>query len=237
MDRSVTISLGGQEYEIFRARLGKYLLLQEAAANLNEAGKAAAKGGGGRAIIEAILASFNVYIPDLTRGQLSTCSWIEIVSAMLDISILNRIDVDFAILKFSGEDKGLPSPWEYPERMRHYWIHLLAYAYGWSKEDIENIWPEEAYAYLQEIMATEQHEREFVHSLSDIAYSYDQATKKSRYKPLARPAWMVMRDPKSVITRLPRLLMPVGDVQYPEGEEMLRPAQHAELIDTEEVLS
>jgi hypothetical protein len=157
---------------------------------------------------------------------------------MLEISILNRIDVDFAILKFSDRNKdSLPEPWEYPERMRHYWIHLLAYAYGWSKEEIENIWPEEAYAYLQEIMATEQHEREFVHSLSEVAYSYDQATKRSTYKPIPKPSWMVMRDPKSVIVKLPRLLMPVGYVEYPEGEEMLHPVEHAEPVDTEEVSS
>lgn len=221
MNQNVTISLGGQEYEIFRARLGKYLLLQEAVASLREAGEAAAKGGGSRPIIEALSAYLNVYVPNLTRAQLSTYSWVEIFSAMAKIAALNEIGVDFAILKFSDDGDGLPVPWDYPERMRHYWIHLLAYAYKWSKKEVENIWPEEAYAYLQEIIAHEQHEREFIHSLSELAYQYDQATKKARYQPLPRPAWMILRDPKSVITKLPKALMPVGNVEYPEGEEML----------------
>ncbi len=221
MDRSLTISLGGQEYEIHRARLGKYLLLQEAAAEMRKAGEAAAKGGGGKAVAKAITAYFDVCLPDLTQAQLSTCSWVDIFSVMLEIIALNEIEVDFAIIKFPETSSGLPVPWGYPERMRHYWIHILAYAYKWSKKEIENIWPEEAYAYLQEITAQDQHEKEFVHSLSEVAYQYDQATKRSKYKPLARPAWMVLRDPKSIITRLPKMLMPMGEVVYPEGEEIL----------------
>jgi hypothetical protein len=220
VDRSVTISLGGQEYEIFRARLGKYLLIQEAAANLQKAGEAAAEGGGGKAIILALLAYLDVYIPDLTQAQLSTYSWIEIFSAMAEISLLNNIEIDFAILKYQT-DSGLPAPWEYPERMRHSWIHILAYAYKWSKEQIENIWPEEAFAYLQEIIAHEQQDREFVHSLSEIAYQYDSGSKKSRYKPLQRPAWMVVRDPKSMIVKLPLALVPVGEIVYPKGHDQM----------------
>ncbi len=220
MDRSVIFSLGGQEYEIFRARLGKYLLLQEAAANLTKAGKAASQGGGGKAVIRGLLAYFNVFIPELTENQIVNCSWIEIFSAMGEIAILNDIEIDFAILKYKTEG-GLPAPWEYPERMRHFWIHILAYAYKWSKEQIENIWPEEAFAYLQEIVAHEQQEREFAHSLSEVAYQYDSGTKKSRYKPLQRPPWMILRDPKSMIVKLPLALVPVGEIVYPKGHDQM----------------
>ncbi len=237
MDRNVTISLGGQDYEIHRARLGKYLLLQEALAAIKAAGEAAAKGGGGKAVIEGLTAYFGVYIPDLTRQQVASYSWVEIFSALIDVSILNRLDFEFAVLKPLGGKKGdLPEPWEYPQRMRYHWIHLLANRYHWTREEIENIWPDDAYAYLQEIIASDQYEKEFAHSLSDVAYSYDQATKKSKYQPLARPPWMILRDPKQVITRLPRMLMPIGLVEYPEGEEHIRPGD-VELIDIEEMLS
>ena len=217
MDRSATISLGGQEYEIFRARLGKYLLLQEAAASLQKAGEAAAKGGGSEPIAAAFAAYFNVYIPDLTQAQISTYSWVEIFSAMADISLLNNIEIDFAILKYQT-DSGLPAPWEYPERMRHYWVHVLAFAYKWSKEQIENIWPEEAFAYLQEIIAQDQQDREFEHSLSEVAYQYDSGTKKSRYKPLIRPAWMVLRDPNMMIMKIPAFLIPQGKIVYSKDD-------------------
>ena len=217
MDRNVTISLGGQEYDVPQARLGKYLLLQEAAASLQKAGEAAAKGGGSEPVAAALTAYFNAYIPDLTQAQLSTYSWIEIFTVMAEISLINNIEIDFAILKYQT-DSGLPAPWEYPERMRHYWVHVLAFAYKWSKEQIENIWPEEAFAYLQEIVAQDQQEREFVHSLSEVAYQYDSGTKKSRYKPLIRPAWMVMRDPSTMIMKIPTVLVPQGKIVYPEGD-------------------
>ena len=220
MDRSVIVSLGGQEYEISRARLGKYLLLQEAAGNLTKAGEAAAQGGGGKAVIKGFLAYFNVNIPELTEQQITTSSWMEIFTAMGEIAILNNFEIDFAIIKFQSRG-GLPAPWEYPERMRHFWIHFLAYAYKWSKEEIENIWPEEAFAYLQEIMAHEQSEREFAHSLSEIAYQYDSGSKKSRYKPLQRPAWMIARDPKTLIVKLPKELVPVGHIVYPKGHDQM----------------
>ncbi len=237
MDRSVSISLGGHEYEIHRVRLGKYLLLQEASLEMRKAGKLAAKGGGAKAIINALADYLGVGIPDITPQKLATYSWLEIISAFSEISLLNKIDLDLAILKTTDkEGSGLPEPWEYSERIRYYWIHIFASTYNWSREEIENLWPEDAYAFLQEIIADDQQQKEFMHSLSEVAYHYDQATKKSKYKPLARPSWMIMRDPKSVITRLPALLMPVGDVQYPKGQEELHPAQNA-LIFTEEAVA
>ncbi len=213
MDRSVTVSLGGQEFEVHRARLGQYLRIQEAVSRLHDASTE----GDNRSIVDALLAFFQVTIPDLTRDQLVENNWIVIATAFASIQALNALDINFALFKFADES-GLPVPWEYPERMRYYWVHLIASAYHWHIERIEDLWPEDAIAFLQEIIAQEQYEREFVHSLSEVAYQFDQASKKSRYKPLLRPAWMIARDPKQLITKLPRALMPVGNVVLPEDE-------------------
>ncbi|KKL45509.1 hypothetical protein LCGC14_2354950, partial [marine sediment metagenome] len=125
----------------------------------------------------------------------------------------------FSIIRFA-QDGGKPVPWDHSERSIIMWIHLIASCYSWSKEDIENLWPEEATAFVQEIIADEQHEREFVHSLSKVAYEYQKSSGKSRYKPLSQPAWMRFRQPiqkKHLITKVPKGLLPVGNVIYPEG--------------------
>ena len=216
MDHSVTVSLDGQEYEIHRARLGQYLRIQEASAGLLRASSE----GDHRSIVDAIFAFFQVSIPDLTMEQFLENDWMQIAIAYAEIQNLNAPAFDLAIFKYSDEG-GLPVPWEYPERIRFFWIHSLAKVYHWTREAIEHLWPEEASAFLQEIVADEQYEHEFIYSLSEVAYHYDQATKKSKFKPLQRPAWMVLRDPKSLITRMPVALMPVGEVVYPEDDEVV----------------
>jgi hypothetical protein len=218
VDRSVTVSLDGHEYEIHRARLGVYLQIQEAAERIDDA----SKGGDNRSISDALFAFLQISIPELTFEQFHASDWIQLIYAYSQIHGLNSFDIDFALMKFQdSNDKGLPVPWEYPERLRYFWIHMIASAYHWSREAIEHLWPEDAVAFIQEILAHQHYDREFQHSLSKVSYSYDQATKRSKYQPLQKPAWMIARDPKQLITRMPKALMPIGEVVYPEDEEAI----------------
>ncbi len=214
MDRSVNISLGGQEYTVHRARLGTYLLLQEALVDLRSAGKSGDNGS----ITRSLLAYLQVCIPSVDIGIFHQLSWLEIVTTIAEIEALNAVGVDFAVLRDFGERGSKPVPWEYSKRTRYLWVHLLASAYHWTREAIENLWPPEAIAFMQEIFAEDQYEREFLHSISEVAYQYDQATKKNKFVPLARPAWMTLRE-KHPTTRLIKELIPMGVVVYPEGEE------------------
>jgi len=215
MDQQANISLGGQEYIVLRARLGTYLALQAAFGRIRKVGKTGDNG----AICDAVLAYLCISVPGLDIASLMSAKWQDIIMAIVDIEELNKIDAEFAIFKVAGSANKLPVPWDHDDRARFYWVHLIADAYHWSKEEIENLWPEEAVAFIQEILADEQYEREFEHSLAEVAYSYDKATKKSKYVPLHRPPWMVLRDPKTLITRMHRYLMPVGVVVYPGEEE------------------
>lgn len=104
---------------------------------------------------------------------------------------------------------------DYPGRNWAWWVHKLASRYGWTTEAIFNLWPEEAEAYLQEIIISEYDEAEFSRSLSEVAYVYDKGAQKSFYRPLARPGWMVPQPPERVV-RVRRDVLPWGVVKISE---------------------
>lgn len=212
MDRQIEISLGGQEFVVHRARLGLYLSLLAVATRLEKASEEQDSG----AIVKALLSYLNLCLPESL--PLVALPWQELILAYISLVELNHVDDEnFAILRFRSD--GDPAAWDYPDRVRYLWVHLIASRYHWTRESIENLWPEEALAFIQEITADEQAEREFYHALSEVAYSYDEGTKKSRYVPLTKPAWMVAKTEKQVTTRLYKGFMPIGVIVAADGKE------------------
>lgn len=119
------------------------------------------------------------------------------------------------IFNTKDESKAPPpveEPWDYNDRVNiSVWLHRIAYAYHWSREDILALDPVEAARLIQEIELDQIHHREFLHSLSEMAYTPDKSTKKMKYMPLKRPRWMIRRTitmPKP--EKLPKKFMPVG---------------------------
>lgn len=221
-ERSVIVTLGGREWEISRARLGGFLRLQQARESINRGVEEAANGW----IVDGIFEFLRVSIPDLEASKFYTSPWHDVFYAYSQIEELNRLPhgAEFAILKFPTKTSHRSVPWDNPLRAVIIWIHLIAKNYSWSRSEIEHMWPEEAIAFVQEIMADEQMDREFVHMLSAVAYEYNKTTKKSQYRPLARPMWMVMQSVDDVITMLRKDFLPVGNVIYPkEADERLKP--------------
>lgn len=199
-----------------RARLGGYLALQRAQRRIDEA----VDRDETELITDGLYEYLCLALPALERVKFDDAPWFEVVAAYMAALGLNVIPdhKKYAILAGQGKDKRVP--WDYPERAEILWIHTLANAYHWSKLDIEALWPEEAIAYLQEIYADDQYQREFVYSLSEVAYPYDKATKKSRYQPLERPGWMIRilkGQRRSRFTApVPESLRPSGHIIFPK---------------------
>lgn len=102
-------------------------------------------------------------------------------------------------------------PYEYPDRVWAHWMHKLASRYGWTRDQVFELWPEEAAVYMQEIMVAEYDEAEERRALSELSYSYDKQSKTSRFIPLPRPGWMAGREaPK--LRRIRKDMLPVGNV-------------------------
>ncbi len=219
----IEVSIGGLDYKVSRVRLGLFLKLQRAARRLKKAATQADTG----AIADALFEYLTVCMNGLTRKDFNSSPWYEVVSAYQVILSLNRIPgaENFSMLKSPNISTGKTIAWDHDDREVILWIHTLASAYNWSRTEIENMWPEEAVGFIQEILVDQQFEREFFYSLSEIAYPYDKATKRSRYIPMNRPAWMVIGGGRKD-QRVLKDSLPVGNVIYPEGEERFKDIVH-----------
>gem|GEM_PF-1164995 len=220
----IEVTIGGLDYTIDRVRLGSFLKLQRAARRLRKAADKADTGAIADALFEYLMAC----IPNLSREDFNNLPWYEVISAYQKILFLNAIPgaENFSMLKNVIPNKGgTIIAWDHDDREVMLWIHTIAMAYKWSRPDIENLWPEEAVGFIQEILADNQFEKEFIYSLSEIAYPYDKATKKSRFIPMTRPAWMVIGGGKKN-ERVLKEALPVGNVLYPKDDERFKDVLH-----------
>ena len=204
--------MGGAEYTVLRSRLGGFLRMQRADLDL-------AKAVGERhsqRMADALLAYLRVSIPDL---EIDDIPWFEVVMAYADVRDMNQIPGvdDFAMLRNPpvSTPGAQPPAYDHPGRVLVTWVHVIARSYHWSRDDIESLWPEDALSFIQEILLDEFHEREFLYSLSENAYQYDKSAKVSRYRPMQKPAWMVVRSNKDPMptTKILKELMPAGVVK------------------------
>lgn len=206
----VSVAVGGREFIATRVRLGGFLRLQEGMETLAKAGKSQEN----QAIADAL---FSILGPalDMDRLTFETASWLDVFRAYLAVVTLNTIpEADrMAIVRFA--EKGKPVPWDYQGRASIAWVHLFAEAYGWTKDQVLELWPEEAIGLMQEIEASDFSRREFQHVHSELAWTFDKRG-KGTYKPLKKPAWMVFRQSR-LLTRLLRKSLPLGDVRYDDG--------------------
>jgi hypothetical protein len=203
--QSVTITLAGQEVTVSRARLGLHLRL----GRLSDAFEAAP---GSPEMTQAIQGYFEASGLDISQARP-----VEILRAFIALRALNRWQWLLAFMKDAGP-KGEPEPYDYEGRNWAWIVHKLASRYGWTREETFNLWPEEAAAYLQEILISEHAESEERYRLSELAYQYDKVTKTSRYVPYQKPGWMVSTElPKPV--RILRAMLPFG-VKNLDGQEV-----------------
>jgi hypothetical protein len=149
--------------------------------------------------------------------------WGKIVEAFYQI-LLKSPDIKLP-LTAPHDSVSKSDDWDYEGRTWHLYSHLLAKHYGWTLEYISQLQVIDALAKIQEILTEEQLEREFTHSLSEIAYVYDKSSKKSTYKPLTRPHWMRPRIKPIRKYMIPKSYMPIGEVDYGALIEEYKPKE------------
>lgn len=149
--------------------------------------------------------------------------WVRIVYAFYLI-VSNSPEIKLPITMPSAE-KSKDENWDYEGRTWHLYSHLLAKEYGWTLEYISQLRVRDALAKIQEILTDDQLEREFQHSLSEIAYPYDKSTKKSKFTPLPRPHWMRPKIKEVKKVRMSKMDLPIGVVDYAAIPEDIRPKE------------
>jgi len=149
--------------------------------------------------------------------------WEKVIMAFYTV-LLKFPHLSLPLLSPSKEEHK-DADWDYDGRTWHLQSHMLASHYGWSLEYISQLQVGEALAKIQEILVDEQLDREFQYDLSEIAYPYDAKTKTSKHTPLPRPHWMSPVMQPIIKFKMPRGLLPIGEVDYSAIPEEIRPKE------------
>lgn len=183
-----TIVLNGHEIVVPRARLGKHLLLEQIAREDPT--------------------------PQTIREYLRLCEvseeapGIEMLTAYLQLREMNQMTADIPLIKENASDQK-KNAWDYPQRFAAVWMHTLASAYGWSREDILDLDIDEALCYLQEILVEDYFAKEFDNSLSPNSFKHD-GKGKAEYVPITKPFWMTPKQPQQNRNRTLKSVIPPG---------------------------
>lgn len=149
----------------------------------------------------------SVSLPQINWEQVP---WMEVAQAQVTVTEMNNVTKDFPILRGSGEEQK-ELPWEYDGRSWFFWLNLFAGNYGWRESEIAEMEVDTAIGLYQEITIDDQMGKEWEYGLSDVAYQYNQSTKKSEFKALGRPDWMKPIIPKELpVIRMRRDMLPMG---------------------------
>ena len=200
----ISITLNDTKYDVKRAKLRHWLSLEEIKENLNIAAESGNNDGITQAIYSYISSAMSVSV------ELEELPWYEVTNTFHFLADLNSPTIDFPFLKSAFEFQKMP--WDYEDRAWYIWLHLLAEKNNWNIEYIAELDIDEAIGLSQEIAIEQQLQREWEWQLTELAYPYDEATKKANFKPLPRPAWM-SPAPKVELDKVHKIksnLMPMG---------------------------
>lgn len=176
--------LGEYDYPIVKVKLRAWLALEDFYSNI-----IGAAGRGDREEFVSFLYSYVSAAFNIPKEELQLCPWYEITRAFKLTYTANIPSHDFPLLH-SKELPDQKATWDYPGRDWFIWLHLLAKEYSWDVEYISNLDVDNGIALLQEIMINNQMEKEWQWSMSEMAYSYNEQSKTSKFIPLERPDWM-----------------------------------------------
>lgn len=200
------IKIQNRDVEIKRLRLKEWTKLEPLRKSLEDA----ISSKDSNAIFD-VMVKF-VEIATTPKMEYQSLPWWEFLLLYTSAVSENSPTIEFPILRESGaKEKKLP--WEYDGRSWYFWLNLFASNYGWTENIIAELDIDTAIGAYQEIEIDKQLAHEWEWGLSEIAYPYEAATKKSKYKPLPRPFWMSPIIPKQLpVVKMRRDHLPVGNV-------------------------
>lgn len=202
------INILGREYSLVRLKLKEWTQLEPLKKQL----EIAISKNDYQTMFEIMVKVIEMAI--LPSGQISWIEipWYDFLGIYYLVLQINAPTIQFPILNSNQrEEKKLP--WEYEGRSWYFWLNLFAKNYGWREEVIANLDIDTAIGAYQEIAIDEQLQKEWEWGLSEVTYSYDKNTKKSKHTPLQRPTWMHPIIPKQLpVVRMKKSHLPVGNV-------------------------
>lgn len=148
---------------------------------------------------------------DINKEELKSLEWIDIIELFYLVYSTNLPLIPLPIISdVPKEGKHSKLDWDYEGRTWYSYAHMIASSYGWTLEYVAELEIDSALALVQEILTDRQLEKEFLWGMSEIAYPYNQATKKNKFSPLPRPYWMLGKSKEIKNVKILKSLMPQG---------------------------
>lgn len=155
--------------------------------------------------------------------------WTEVWAAYLGVSTSLSFKGYLPIVSLTTDEKFNKPIWDYPRRMWYFYANLISDHYGWSLEYIARLPVFDGMALIEEILLSDQMDREFLWSMSEASVLYDDKSKTTRPNPLPRPYWMKQAKPDEPppIPRFPvsARTLPIGNVNYDALPEEYQPKE------------
>jgi hypothetical protein len=211
LENRVEVKVNHQTYSFQRPKLKRWVQLDELHSEIREATTRRDT----RQISNLISDFLVVAFPSSTAEEWLSLDWELAFSTLADVITANKIRIKIPLLEAdnrTNKKEEKKDPWEYQGRSWAYWANVFAKAYGWTLPQIEELEIEDALQLMQEIQLDDQFEKEWEWSQTEIAYPYDAASKKSTYKPLARPTWMRPIPEAPKLVKIRKEFLPLGNI-------------------------
>lgn len=215
------IKIQNREFTLVRLKLKGWSMLEPLKKNLD----IAISKDDPELIFNSMVRIIEMAIVPFPKVDWEKLPWWEFLEIYVRVIHSNSPTTEFPILK-SGKPKEEKLPWEYDGRSWFFWLNVFAKNYGWDEETIANLDVDTAIGAYQEIALEEQLQKEWEWGLSEMTYSYDKSTKKSKAVPYPRPDWMkpmIPKQPKTI--RMLKSHLPMGNVIDVQAQEMERRAK------------
>ena len=196
---SSTIVLDDKEYNVDRAKLKRWLQLEDIREQITRAADRRDRNG----FIASIYSYLSVALS--VEDDFSQLPWYEVVDAYIELNSLNSPSLDLPLLHATYNEETVS--WDYEGRTWYAWTILFAKSFGWTIEYIAELDLDDAVALIQEIKTNEQLDREWEWMLTEISYD-----KKGKHKDLPRPHWMKGIIIPETSIKIKRSVLPVGNV-------------------------
>lgn len=205
--RSVTILLNGAELVVRRANLGSHYRLSIILDEWQEARRKKEHHKASELTLAYVALATGLDIKAIETSGIS-----EVMFAFTMLMRLNQAQDDLPFMQIKRRGRREEYEYDYPHRALADWVARLANHYAWtSKYILEQLTPEEAICYMQEMLLQDYEDKEFIYRLSEVAYTYDKGSKKARLVPFPKPSWMAKKLPT---VRIPKS---IAAKWYPQG--------------------
>jgi hypothetical protein len=204
------IFLFGYEEKFDKLNLGDFFRLEKHRKNLLESLKTNNK--------ELFKDTINCILKLQTKKDFLPKRFTDILKNLIIILAENRISSEVEFLKPNPKKtEEIKNSWDFDNRWMTQWIDTFARTYHWELEKILSIPVNLAVYLMQELQVNSQLDREWDYSLTEMAYAYDQNTKKSKFVPLSRPHWMISGTSGIKKTKIRKDMLPYGVIQDLSG--------------------